>query len=1179
MRLTKIKLSGFKSFVDPTAIDFPGSLSGVIGPNGCGKSNVIDAVRWVMGETSAKQLRGDSMDDVIFNGSSARPAVSKASVELIFDNSEHMLGGQYAEYNEIHVRREVTRDGQSAYFLNGARCRRRDIADIFLGTGLGPRSYAIIEQGMISRFVEAKPEDLRVYLEEAAGISKYKERRRETENRIRHTRENLDRLNDLREEVEKQLTRLKRQASAAERYKELKEEERQLKAELIALKWKELDLLAGDKEKELENRRTRMEAVIAEQRGMEAQIEKKREAYNAANEQLNKVQADYYRQGSEISKIEQKIQHHKQTIERQSQDLQQINAAWQAAQQHIEDDKARLADLERSMEDKTPNFDALKQTEEQSLRRVAEAQAAMQEWQNQWEVFNHDLANATRTREVETTRIMQLDEHIKRNTLRLERLKEEGESISLEEFEARLEELSFEDLRLTEHAETLSTNLEQANQALVELRNTVESDNQQMNELRNHTVQVRGNLTSLQVLQQAALGKKDEKTVQWLEHQGYMAEPRLAELIHVENGWENAVEAVLGNTLEAVCIQGVDALSVSLNTLEQGSLTFLDKSAYPQSNGEAHPQAAFAGPLTSKVRFTDQQHQTCLEDLLNGVYTAESLSEALRLRGRLKPGESIVSHDGIWVGPNWLRVRRLSETEGGILAREQEIQEASAALKALAANMEQLENRLSEHKQQLSVKEHQREELQKAIQKNTTEKADIRAELNSIKTQLEQMQQRKSQLGAEIRELDEQTLEDKRSLETAKDKDEQAHRDKTRLELQRQELQEKKEQCNAVLEETRQRAESDRQAVQSIMLDLESMRTARASTDQNLSRMQQQIAHLQKRREDLLQALQSSDAPIISMEAELKNLLEKQLSIEESLNQARGRVESLEMEIRQDSARRSEFEQQAHSIRAELEDLRLAVQEVRVRCQTLKEQLAETDYTLEHLFAQIPADAHAKDWAEKLDALNQRIQRMGPINLAAIDEHKEQAERKDYLDAQFADLTSALGTLEEAIEKIDRETRARFKETFELVNTKLKEMFPRLFGGGQAHLEMTGNDLLSTGVAIMARPPGKRITNIHLLSGGEKALTAVALVFSLFELNPAPFCMLDEVDAPLDEANVGRFSELVRDMSSRVQFIVITHNKTTMERMDRLMGVTMREAGVSRLVAVDIDEAVKMATA
>lgn len=1179
MQLTKIKLAGFKSFVDPTVIDFQSSLSGVIGPNGCGKSNVIDAVRWVMGETSAKQLRGDSMDDVIFNGSSARPAVSKASVELIFDNSEHTLGGQYAEYNEIHVRREVARDGQSGYFLNGARCRRRDIADIFLGTGLGPRSYAIIEQGMISRFVEAKPEDLRIYLEEAAGISKYKERRRETETRIRHTRENLDRLNDLREEVEKQLARLKRQASAAERYKELKEEERQLKAELIALKWKERDALASEKEKELENRRTRMEAIIAEQRSVEALIEKKREDYNEANEQLNKIQADYYRQGSEISKIEQKIQHHKQTIERQNQDLQQINEAWESAQQHIEDDKARLEDLKRGMQDKTPSFDVLKQTEEQSSRRVSEAEMAVHEWQSNWETFNQEYANVTRTLEVETTRITQLDEQINRNGIRLERLKEELDVISMDEHQLRLEELSSEEMRISEHGENLAAKLENTNNTILEMRATIEDSTTQLGELRNRSTEVRGNLTSLQVLQQAALGKKDEKTTQWLERQGYMAEPRLAELIQVENGWELAVEAVLGSTLEAVCVAGIETLSAALDNLEQGRLTFLNKAAYPQSNGESINPIAEANPLAAKVNFADRQHQACLEDLLTGVYVANNLTEALSQRNRLKPGESIVSRDGIWVGPNWLRVRRLSETEGGILSREQEIQEAREQLNAFEAQIEVLENQLSELKQQQNAKEQERETLQKEIQKNTTERADVKAEHNSVKSQLEQMRQRKSQLSAEVLELDDQILQDKRNLKTSKDKGEQARHDKIKLELRRQEMQEKKEQLNAVSEEARQRAEADRQAVQSIMLDLESMRTAQASTDQNLSRMQQQIAHLQKRREALLQALRSSDEPIVSMEAELKALLAKQVSIEESLSVARSRVESLEEEIRQETIKRSEFEQMAQSMRSELEDLRLSVQEVRVRCQTLKEQLTETEYTLEQLFEQMPAEASANDWSQKLDALNQRIQRMGPINLAAIDEHKEQAERKDYLDAQFTDLTSALTTLEDAIEKIDRETRARFKETFELVNTKLKEMFPRLFGGGQAHLEMTGNDLLSTGVAIMARPPGKRISNIHLLSGGEKALTAVALVFSLFELNPAPFCMLDEVDAPLDEANVGRFSELVKDMSKRVQFIVITHNKTTMEMMGRLMGVTMKEPGVSRLVTVDVDEAVKMVRA
>lgn len=1168
MRLCQIKLAGFKSFVDPTTINFPSDLTGIIGPNGCGKSNVIDAVRWVMGETSAKQLRGDSMDDVIFNGSSTRPGVSRASVDLVFDNSDHSLGGQYANYNEISVRREVTREGQSSYFLNNTRCRRRDISDIFLGTGLGPRSYAIIEQGMISRIIEAKPEELRVYLEEAAGITKYKERRRETENRIRHTRENLDRLDDLRDEVEKQLNHLKRQASAAERYKELKSKERRIKAELLALRWQALDKQVREDEAALQEQQTKVESVIAEQRSIELEIEKKREGNTEASEQLNEVQGEFYRIGADISRIEQSIQHHRETQQRQSDDLKQVSEAWQELQQHIEDDKARLEDVTQSIEDKQPLLESLKKTQEDSASRLSNAEKAMQDWQQSWESFNQQAAESSQAAQVEQTRLEQLAEHLQRLQARQERLREEQETLTTDELEQQREETLREEAEQSHRQEQVQQELEDARNAMVNTRASIDDINKNLDASRTEAQDLQGTLSSLEALQQAALGKDKEATVKWLERRGLNKQQRLAESIHVQEGWERAVETVLGDSLEAVCVEGLDQLAGSISEFGEGGLMLVDTQA--GSKVDAPSGQALSEKVQSDVE---------VGHLFAGIFCCETTEQALELRQSLSVGQSVITRDGLWFGPNWLRVIRPEAGQDSVLAREQNIKATRNKLESAQQRITELEENLETAKLTLSEQENQRESLQQTLQNNSDELANVRAQLNTIKIQLEQVQKRRNELNQELADVDQQIQNDLQAQAQSKDALQLAEQSLGEHKATREQLEGQRETVQQGLQDARDHAQSDKDSLHEIALTLESMRSMQDSTGQNLSRLQQQLSHLQKRRDELEAALSQGDEPVQQMESELAELLEKRVEVDKRLGEARTQVEVVENEIRGLETDRANHEKQVQELRSELENGRLAAQEARVRCQTINEQLEETDFEREVLFKEMPEEANADEWQQQAEKLEQRIQRMGPINLAAIDEHKEQSERKEYLDQQHADLIEALETLEGAISKIDKETRSRFKEIFDQVNATIKEMFPRLFGGGQAHLEMTGNDLLNTGIAIMARPPGKRISNIHLLSGGEKALTAVAMVFAIFQLNPAPFCLLDEVDAPLDEANVARFNDMVKEMSSKVQFIVITHNKTTMEMVDQLTGVTMREAGVSRIVAVDVDEAVKMATA
>ncbi|HEY9199817.1 MAG TPA: chromosome segregation protein SMC [Gammaproteobacteria bacterium] len=1166
MRLDKIKLAGFKSFVDATTIHLPSNLVGIVGPNGCGKSNTIDAVRWVMGETSAKHLRGDSMADVIFNGSSARKPVGHASVELVFDNSDGKLGGQYAQYNEISIKRQVSRDGTSAYFLNGVRCRRRDITDIFLGTGLGPRSYSIIEQGMISRLIEARPEDLRVYLEEAAGISKYKERRRETENRIKHTQENLSRLNDLREEIEKQLEKLQRQARTAERYKEFKQQERRVRAELLTLKHQKLHEESADRQRQIQELETGLEAVIAEQRALEASIEKAREAQIDANDAFNEVQGRFYGLGAEIARVEQGIQHGKDTRARQQQELAQADKAWNEVEAHIAVDTERLAELERELNAKQPEHAALQARAEETGARLSEAEQAMQTWQAEWDDFNRRAAEPQRSAEVERTRIDQLDRQLLQFAQRLDRIGAERQSLAGGTLEEEIAQLESEAGEREREATRLQGELDGVRNRINELREQIQAQNRQLDEARRQQQDTRGRLVSLEALQQAALGQTGGAVTDWLRGQGLAEAPRLAQQLQVEPGWEHAVETVLGDYLEAVCVDGVDRVAGVLDSLTQGDLTLFDTTLAP-----AAPNAALT-PLTSRV-----QAPWSLAGILGGVYAADTLDQALAQRARLGAQESIVTRDGVWMGASWLRVKHAADDKAGILEREKDIKQLKQQLQAHDEELAALEAALEQAREALQDCEIQRDDLQIAVNQAHRANSEARAQLSARRSRHEQLQSRITAISQESEELAMQRERLNEELGNARHALSEALTLMEQLAAERDVRSAERDTRRASLDEARSQAQSDRDTAHGLAIQIESMRTAQSTTRQNLDRMQGQQVHLRERRENLTAALAEGEAPLATLQEELAQLLERRSQVETELADARRTLEDIDHRLRGEEHQRTAREHTAQEMREQLSQLRIAMQETKVRTQTLLEQLAETGFALETLAQEMPENADIDVWAAELEQLEGKIQRLGPINLAAIEEFEEQSQRKQYLDAQNADLAEALETLENAIRKIDRETRTRFKETFDKVNAGLQRMFPRLFGGGHAYLELTGEDLLDTGVSVMARPPGKRNSTIHLLSGGEKALTAVAMVFAIFELNPSPFCMLDEVDAPLDDANVGRFCDMVREMSGQVQFIFITHNKITMELSNQLMGVTMHEPGVSRLVAVDVDEAAKLA--
>jgi chromosome segregation protein len=1164
MRLNKVRLAGFKSFVDPTSVHLPGNLIGVVGPNGCGKSNIIDAVRWVMGELSARHLRGDSMSDVVFNGSSARKPVGSAAVELVFDNSDGKIGGAYASYSEISLKRTVARDGSSAYFINGGRCRRKDITQLFLGTGLGSRSYAIIEQGMISRVIEARHEDMRLFIEEAAGVSLYKERRRETEMRMADTRENLARLQDLRDEIDKQIRHLQRQANTARRYQELKAQERTLTAELLALRLRELDSGSTLQDSTVRECELAMQQALAEQRAAEAAIEKQREFHAELGAAAARIQGRYYELGAEVTRTEENIRYTRELRERARSDLTQVKANLGSIAQQIVDDEQQLAALRSEIAQLEPLVDERSARERLAGGALSEAETELAAWQQRWEDFNREMGAAGQSAQVESARIEQLESQRYRLQAQADRLSLELEALSSQQADAPIAGLTGREAAARAIADTLARELESAVAQLHTLRTTQHSTDARLEALRQQRDQARAELMSLEALQKAALREKNERAGAWLSGLADSAgQPRLAETLEVEAGWERAVETVLGDYLEAVGVTALDQLQASLSGLDGGSVTFFEQAPAGVAGRDGTLAAQVRGPQA-------------VRSLLEQMRTAPSLAAALRQRAQLGDGESLITSAGEWVGRDWLRVNRGGDVHAGVLEREHRLKLLRERCAGADERVRELEQEVRSLREQLTLAERQRDATQERLQNTHREHGDLRGRLEALKARLEEAALRRARIEAEQAEVALDMARAQDSLARARAGHDEASETLVRLDEHRLALESERELTREAAGSAREQAQAAQRELHEGLIQLESRRSAQGSMAAALTRLLDQRGALQAQVESLERTLADGDAPVAELELRLQDHLARRLEVEAELASARRQLEDCDSELRALEQRRLAAELRVTAAREMMQQAQLAAQESRVRREALLEQFTATQCELGAVLENMNPQANIGAWDERLAGLRADLEKLGQVNLTAIDELAEQTERKNYLDRQFADVSDALATLDQAMHKMDRETRSRFDDTFNRINAGLQEKFPRLFGGGHAYLELVGDDPLTAGVAIMARPPGKRNSTIAQLSGGEKALTAVALVFSIFDLNPAPFCLLDEVDAPLDEHNVGRYCEIVREMSSRVQFIFITHNKLTMELAQQLIGVTMNEPGVSRLVAVDIDEAMKL---
>ncbi|PKM36592.1 MAG: chromosome segregation protein SMC [Gammaproteobacteria bacterium HGW-Gammaproteobacteria-10] len=1167
MKLEKIKLSGFKSFVDPTVIPIAGNLTAIVGPNGCGKSNIIDAVRWVMGESSAKHLRGGSMVDVIFNGSASRKPVGTASVELIFDNSEGKAGGEFAKYNTISIKRQVSRDGQSLYALNNARCRRKDITDLFLGTGLGSRSYAIIEQGTISRMVEAKPEDLRVHIEEAAGVSKYKERRQETESRMQHTRENLERLTDLRDEVEKQLKHLQKQAEKAEKYTGLKQQERQFKLELLAMRWDGYHQSLRKLDDQLREVAEEHNRLFVAARETDAAIEAARAEHKNRQAVMNRTQGDYYQASSEVGRLEQTIKLNQKSHEEIVVEIDRLRRQLEQSANELENDQLQLEEIKQAL------FEA-EETLALSQERAEDADAARQRaqdekstWQQQWEVFLSESSAYREQAEIERLKIKQLDSQNRQLQARLDKLQAEQNELTASHLQAAIEDLSATVELLQEQRDEMHGQLEDLLARIQEQRRQLKQSNQDLHGLRSELHGINGKISSLELLQQHAMGKDNKHLAGWLAQAQLTDNKRLAELLEAESGWEHALETVLGTYLEAICVEDAETFFPVLQNLTEDSVTLFQNR---QFNGE--PQQGALPALIDKVKAPLN-----LDGLLTGIYCADDLAAAKAMAPSIKSYESIILPDGTWLGCGWLRIIRTKDSKTGVLQREKELRSLKLRQSELQQKIEQLEERIEDAEQALKDAEAHRETWQREEKTLSSELSAKSAELSAESARHEQQQRRLAQVRHEIGEIVAETAEQAEMQAEAELKLQQAEQQLYRLDEQKQALEEASRGLQAKLQTAEARASEIKQQVFSYQSKIESLRSSESLTTKQIERLSLQNRQAGERIAELEQKLVDTAAPIDDEKILLQQYRNDKERLEKDLKAARKLLEETEQTIAGLTERHSQIQRDLEKRKASLDKLRFEQQECQVRRQTITEQLNEIDAEPEHVLEQIPEDANEEGWKSKVDTLATQIDKLGAINLSAIDEYQVQSERLKFLDDQHADLTEALDTLTQAINKIDKESRQRFRETFDKINSGLQEKFPKLFGGGQAYLELTEVDVLEAGVNIIARPPGKRNSSIHLLSGGEKALTAVALVFSIFELNPAPFCLLDEVDAPLDDANVGRFSKMVEEMSAAVQFLFISHNKVTMEIAKQLAGVTMREPGVSRMVAVDIEEAMSLA--
>ena len=1170
MRLKSIKLSGFKSFVDPTHFELPGQLIGVVGPNGCGKSNIIDAVRWVLGESRASELRGESMQDVIFNGSGQRKPAGRSSVELIFDNTDGRAAGQWSTFAELSVKRVLTRDGASSYYINNQSVRRKDIHDMFMGTGLGPRAYAIIGQGMISRIIEAKPEELRIFLEEAAGVSKYKERRKETESRLEDTRENLTRVEDILRELTQNLTKLEGQAQVAEKYKELNAQMTQQQQLLWLVRQTEAGKEQERHANAIRDAQVQLEEQTAKLRHAEAELEELRTAHYASQDLVSTAQGELYEVNAEVGKLENEIRYVQESrarLQQQISDLQAQLSRW-SSQELAAADALRQTniDLETARENEEAYLEALHAVQEKlPAHEVAylEAQKALDEARQAVSSTDQRLASLAE-------RVLAAGRQLDQVHQRQERLKADFGALVKPDSEAL--SLATDRQTMAQRKADEAQAISESAQASVPETDTARHQAQQtLQESSAALNQTQARLSALQALQEKV--QAQAKVGPWLEQNGLNKKQRLWQDIQVEKGWETALEAVLRERVTA--LQASD-LNEAVRLAQDAPPSRL---AFYSGNGVVSAEASAAGltSLMSRVQVKDSAIKAVVQEWLGNVYIADSLDDAMRRREQLPQGGVLLVKEGHIVSRVSLQLYAEDSEQAGLLARGQEIENLDLQLKAQQLILDEAQSEATRTQAAYQQAQQLAQQARQTAEQAVREAHNLEVERLQLAQADEKYRTRAEQINHELEELSHQAAEL------------QGVRDEGQAELDR--AQEEK----GIHGDSLANAQDTYQAAQHALEQArEALRLAEREASEasfNTRTLVQRITDLTRDQQsaqqqvgDIQVSLGNSQEELHTLSDEaaqesLQNLLIQRSAREAALANARTEMDAISHRLREGDEARLTIERSLQPLRDKAMELQLKEQAARLNVEQFATMLMDAEANVDELKARLTPDMKVSTLQSEVNKLNQEIQGLGPVNMAALEELASAQERKTFLDAQSADLNEAINTLTDAIAKIDSETRELLQGTFDQVNEHFAKLFPDLFGGGNAKLVMTGEEILDSGVQVMAQPPGKKNSTIHLLSGGEKALTAIALVFSLFQLNPAPFCLLDEVDAPLDDANTGRYADMVARMSANTQFVFISHNKITMEIANQLIGVTMQEQGVSRIVAVDLEAAATMVEA
>ncbi|WP_096697141.1 chromosome segregation protein SMC [Polaromonas sp. AER18D-145] len=1179
MRLNSIKLSGFKSFAEPTNFVLPGQLIGVVGPNGCGKSNIMDAVRWVLGESKASELRGESMQDVIFNGTNLRKPASRSSVELVFDNADHRAGGQWGQFAEIAVKRVLTRDGTSSYYLNNQPVRRRDVQDVFLGTGLGPRAYAIIGQGTISRIIESKPEELRLFLEEAAGVSKYKERRRETANRLSDTRENLTRVEDILRELNANLEKLEKQAEVALRYNTLHADATLKQHQLWFLKRAESEADQAKVKADAAKSVNDLESRIADLRHIEADLETIRQAHYAAGDQVNQAQGKLYEASAEVGRLEAEIRfvvEGRQRVEQRLAQLKEQTSQWAARKEEAALETETLTEraiqaeeqaelLAAQSEDQAGQLPALEEALRAAQSKANEQRSSVGQVQQQIQVLAADQRN--------------IEEQSRTLSLRHERLTADKNALNAPD-EARLVNLNTQFAAAKEAQDEAEARLHELTDSVPQLDEDRRNKQHAVNTESAKQADLSARMEALKALQEKV--KTDGKLKPWLAKHGLDGLQGLWSRIHIEQGWENALEAALRERLGALEVSRLDMVRGFAGTDgrsdSEGPPAKLSFYSPPTAAAPASASASGLKPLADLLRLGDAGQTALLGDWLHGCLTAASLDEALAARQKLQAGEVIYVKSGHAVTLHSVSFYAQDSEQAGLLARAQEIENLEKQLRAQALISDEARSALIRAEAAYADSAQRLATARREAAEGQSRTHELQVEVLRLTQLAEQTRARSEQIAGDLAEIDAQMNDLQERRVTAEGRFEELDMQLADSQERHAQLDDRVIEAERKLNESREQQRALERQSQEAQFALRSLASRRDELTRSIDIAAQQAASIageEERAKEELSRLTDAAA-----QAGLQDALNVKLEREADLGAKRSQYDDLTTKLRASDERRLQLERELEPLRQRITEFQLKEQAARLGFEQYAQLLADAQADLAAVELSIQTgNVRLSGLQGEIDRINRDIQSLGAVNLAALDELSSARERKQFLDAQSADLNEAMTTLEDAIKKIDAETRDLLSSTFETVNRHFGEMFPRLFGGGNAKLMMTGEEILDAGVQVLAQPPGKKNQTIHLLSGGEKALTAIALVFAIFQLNPAPFCLLDEVDAPLDDANTERYAKLVASMSKETQFLFISHNKIAMEMAEQLIGVTMQEQGVSRIVAVDMEAALGFAEA